>query len=295
LATTAVWSRNGSAVCDAPPNLQLLDKIYDEQAMTRLDVHAPSVLKGTPSFKGAVYHNGAVMWHNSCLSNWWRGYFKLHCGAGMQIDFNNSECVIMAIKERICLKSLNRPHELRDILVKHAPLGPGVSKGLPTKAGGSAYPLWNNHAFQVLLGGAACLLKFSQDPHLREFLLNTSDAVLVETAPYDGAWGVAQNSSNFIAKGMKPDDYNLQTRNEELFSFKAGTWEGQRMKREANALGKCLMLVRSILGRHSGELMDVRTALDMVMDEALLTPDCGIEGLENAYEELKQLLDYHVE
>ena len=275
--------------------MQLLDQICDEKAMTRLDVHVPSVLKGAPGFKGAIYHNGAVMWHNSCLSNWWRGHFNLRCGADIEIEFNNSECVIMAIKERICLKSLNKPHELRDILVKHAPLGPRVSKGLPAKTGGSAFPLWDDHAFQVLLGGAACLLKFSQDHRLREFLLNTGDAVLLETAPYDGAWGVAHDTSNFIAKGMKPDEYSLQSRNEDLFSFKAGNWQGQRMKRRANALGKCLMLVRSILGRYSGELTDVRTALDMVMDEALLTPDCGIEGLENAYEELKQLLDFHVE
>ena len=129
----------------------------------------------------------------------------------------------------------------------------------------------------------------------QDFLLNTGDAVLLETAPCDGAWGVAQNSSDFIAKGMKPEDYTLQSRNEELFSFKAGNWEGQRMKRKANALGKCLMLVRSILGRHPGKVTDVRTALDMVMDEALLTPESGIQGLEEAYEELRQLFDYHTE
>ena len=295
VATASVCSRSCSAGCDAPPNLELLDKIYDKKAMTRLDVHAPSVLRDSPWFKGAVYHNGAVMWHNSCLSNWWQGYFQLRCGAPVQIDFNNSEGVIMAIKERICLRSLKKPHKLCDILVKHAPLSPRESKGLPAKTGGSAFPLWDDHAFQVLLGGAACLLKFSQDPQLRDFLLNTGDAVLLETAPCDGAWGVAQNSSDFIAKGMKPEDYTLQSRNEELFSFKAGNWEGQRMKRKANALGKCLMLVRSILGRHPGKVTDVRTALDMVMDEALLTPESGIQGLEKAYEELRQLFDYHTE
>ena len=67
------------------------------------------------------------------------------------------------------------------------------------------------------------------------------------------------------------------------------------MRRKANALDKCLMLVCSMLGRHPGELTDVRDALDMVLEEALLMPDCGIEGLEKADEELKQLFDYHAE
>lgn len=39
----------------------------------------------------------------------------------------------------------------------------------------------------VVVGNKA---KFGQNPELKEFLLSTSDAILVEASPYDKIWGI---------------------------------------------------------------------------------------------------------
>lgn len=65
--------------------------------------------------------------------------------------------------------------------------------------------------------------KFSQNPDLKEFLLGTGDAVIVEASPYDKIWGI----------GLKANDE--RARNPE-------TWRGE------NLLGFALMDVREELG-----------------------------------------------
>lgn len=70
------------------------------------------------------------------------------------------------------------------------------------------------------------LLKFSQNRDLREFLLSTTDKVLVEASPYDNIWGI----------GM--DAYNPNVTRPEL-------WQGE------NLSGFALMEVREQLKRQS--------------------------------------------
>lgn len=65
-------------------------------------------------------------------------------------------------------------------------------------------------------------LKFSQDNNLKQLIIRTGDAILVEGSPIDFIWGV----------GLKFDNPNI--RNPEL-------WRG------TNFLGECLMFVRIIL------------------------------------------------
>jgi ribA/ribD-fused uncharacterized protein len=69
---------------------------------------------------------------------------------------------------------------------------------------------------------AGCRLKFSQNPELKEFLLSTSDMLLVEASPYDNIWGIGLNERD-------------------AFSIPPSQWPGQ------NLLGKCLMGVRGAL------------------------------------------------
>lgn len=66
------------------------------------------------------------------------------------------------------------------------------------------------------------VLKFSQNKELKEFLLSTNDAVLVEASPYDKVWGV----------GLKRDDIKINNPNK---------WQGE------NLLGFALMEVREKL------------------------------------------------
>lgn len=66
------------------------------------------------------------------------------------------------------------------------------------------------------------LLKFSQNPILKKFLMETKDLIIVEASPYDKIWGI----------GMSEDDSDIH---DEL------KWKGQ------NLLGKAIMKVREQL------------------------------------------------
>ena len=98
----------------------------------------------------------------------------------------------------------------------------------------------------VLIGTTSCWLKFSQDADLRRFLLSTRKALLVETAPNDGSWGVAMNSSQFL-QGAAPQDFALFSAANEELRFDVGLLTITRHRCEANALGKSLMITRALL------------------------------------------------
>ncbi|MFO0618886.1 MAG: NADAR family protein [Polyangiaceae bacterium] len=57
---------------------------------------------------------------------------------------------------------------------------------------------WEAARFAVVVEGNTA--KFSQDPRLRAFLLETKDAVLVEAAPRDTIWGIGLGASNPLAR-----------------------------------------------------------------------------------------------
>lgn len=48
--------------------------------------------------------------------------------------------------------------------------------------------LWDAHKFDIVVEGNKA--KFSQNPDLKDFLLSTGDAILVEASPYDKIWGI---------------------------------------------------------------------------------------------------------
>lgn len=51
----------------------------------------------------------------------------------------------------------------------------------------------------------ACMLKFSQNPKLREFLLSTGDRPLVEASPYDALWGIGLHAK--AAEKTSPENW----------------------------------------------------------------------------------------
>lgn len=280
------------ARCDVPTGLH---EVIDDPKGWLLHFHSPRVLDQKPSFKGAVWTSagggdGAVLFHNSVFSNWYPRPFRL-MHAGEVMEFGNSEGVIMAVKERVATGQ-----RLNQCLKKHSQLGPEESKQAAA-ASGNAFPLWGDHAFQVLLGASACLVKFSQNADLRDFLLSTGDAVLVESAPNDGAWGVAKNSRDFLDAGERPEDYTLQSTTESEISFSTGTWSGSRRRNEANALGKALTLVRSVLRRWAEideaehVALDLPGALQEVWQELYSIPGGRLDRSKEAYSELMCLLE----
>lgn len=79
---------------------------------------------------------------------------------------------------------------------------------------------WDKHKFDIVTKGS--ILKFSQHEELKEFILNTEDAILVEASPYDTIWGI----------GLSIEDAKKVTPNE---------WKGE------NLLGFALMEARDYL------------------------------------------------
>lgn len=79
---------------------------------------------------------------------------------------------------------------------------------------------WNEVALDVVTKGN--FAKFSQNPQMKKWLLETQDKILVEASPYDKIWGV----------GLREDDPRILDRDQ---------WEG------TNWLGEALSNVRDML------------------------------------------------
>lgn len=80
--------------------------------------------------------------------------------------------------------------------------------------------IWNQHAIDIVVKGNYA--KFSQNPELKQWLLNTQDKILVEASPCDKIWGV----------GLRENDKRILNRQ---------NWKG------SNWLGEDLSTVRAML------------------------------------------------
>ena len=97
---------------------------------------------------------------------------------------------------------------------------PSEAKQLGRGVAGFRNDLWLQHRFDIVV--SANLAKFSQNPDLQAFLLNTGEAVLVEASPVDNIWGI----------GLAVDDPAVSNPHQ---------WQG------LNLLGFALMCVRDQL------------------------------------------------
>lgn len=79
---------------------------------------------------------------------------------------------------------------------------------------------WNKLRYAYMFKGL--MFKFSQNPKLRQLLLDTGDQPLAEASPYDRIWGIGMSAAE--AKNLEPSQ-----------------WKGQ------NLLGKALMEIRTQL------------------------------------------------
>lgn len=149
----------------------------------------------------------------SCLSQWYESSFTVD-----GIVYQTAEHWMMAAKARL----FGDEESLLQILDSS---DPKAAKALGRKVKNFDGSLWDENARRVVTEGN--IAKFSQNYHLREFLLGTGDALLVEASPYDRIWGI----------GLKADDER---------SKNPAKWQGQ------NLLGFALMDVREELSKQSG-------------------------------------------
>mgnify|MGYP001240509007 CR=1 FL=1 len=144
----------------------------------------------------------------NCLSQWWPSQFEKE-----GIKYSSAEQWMMAEKARAFLDT----ETLEKILKSETPK---EAKDLGRKVSNFNEDVWKLKSYSIVLEGN--LLKFSQNPNLKEYLLGTGQSILVEASPYDTIWGI----------GMKQDDRGVEN---------PKNWKGQ------NLLGFVLMEVRDIL------------------------------------------------
>ncbi|MBE5810631.1 MAG: NADAR family protein [Clostridiales bacterium] len=141
----------------------------------------------------------------SCLSQWWKADFTYN-----DVRYCCMEQCMMAGKARL----FDDDATLEEIMASD---DPKVIKALGRKVQGFQEDAWNEIKYALIVAGNYS--KFSQNVPLREFLLSTGDAVLVEASPYDRIWGIGLPASDPLA--LEP-----------------ASWRGQ------NLLGFALMEVR---------------------------------------------------
>jgi len=141
----------------------------------------------------------------ACLSQWYDSPFEYN-----GIRYITAEHYMMAEKARL----FNDDTALNKILNSS---DPGAAKAIGREIKGFDEQIWVSNRFDIVVKGN--LLKFSSHPELKEFLLNTSNRILVEASPIDKIWGV----------GLSSDDKEINNPYE---------WKG------LNLLGFALMKVR---------------------------------------------------
>lgn len=112
----------------------------------------------------------------SCLSQWWPDSFDAD-----GVNYPTAEHYMMAEKARLFAddKHLQAILETED---------PGKAKHLGRKVAGFDQQEWMDHRFDIVVKGNR--LKFSQNDHLKDFLVNTGNCILVEASPTDRVWGI---------------------------------------------------------------------------------------------------------
>ena len=144
----------------------------------------------------------------ACLSNWYKCSFK---------DENNQYCSTeqyMMYQKAVLFEDTVKASEILECS------DPKTAKNLGRLVKNFNTDKWEDKACHIVYKG--CLLKFSQNPELKKFLISTGKRMLVEASPYDKIWGI----------GLCETDAKI---------IPIEQWPGK------NWLGKCLMKVRNKL------------------------------------------------
>ena len=153
----------------------------------------------------------------ACLSQWYDCYFEV---AGVQ--YHTTEQYMMASKA-LLFDDNEVYQEIMEASNQHD------YKKLGRKVRNFEPEPWDSKKSEIVVEGNKA--KFSQNPELKEFLLSTSDAILVEASPYDKIWGIGLDRETAMKGSVEQ-------------------WQGE------NLLGCALMEVRDWLRSDSLEFRD---------------------------------------
>lgn len=132
------------------------------------------------TFRPFYGHSSRVA--DACFSQWWRCEFEVD-----GVQYSSAEQFMMAEKAR----TFGDDETLERILATHEP---AAVKKLGREVRNYDDAKWGAVRLNAVTRGS--LAKFSSSPALREFLLATGDAILVEAAPRDRIWGVGLGLNN---------------------------------------------------------------------------------------------------
>lgn len=144
----------------------------------------------------------------SCLSQWFPAKFEVE-----GVQYKNTEQYMMAQKAKLFADE----EIFQKILVSS---NPKEIKALGRLVKNYQENIWIENRYKIVVDGN--LAKFSQNTGLGQFLLNTSNRIIVEASPYDKIWGI----------GLAADDEKAENPLQ---------WKG------LNLLGFALMVVRKQL------------------------------------------------
>lgn len=150
--------------------------------------------------------NGRI--HKTCFSQWWDGVFEVE-----GVLYKSAEHWMMAKKAEVF-----EDQEMYQKIIE-AP-SPSEAKRLGRKVRNFDSKVWDKACYDIVKEGN--IHKFGKSKKLKQFLLETGNAVLVEASPFDTIWGV----------GLTQDAPNIEN---------PATWLGR------NLLGFALMEVRDAL------------------------------------------------
>lgn len=144
----------------------------------------------------------------TCFSQWWDCKFTVD-----GIEYHTAEQYMMAQKAVV----FGDEEILAQIMAED---NPGAYKKLGRMIRNFDPAVWNKKRTEIVIKGNYA--KFTQNPELKEFLLNTGNRVIVEASPRDTIWGIGYGANN-------PNSQN------------PSAWRG------TNLLGFCLMEVRDMI------------------------------------------------
>ena len=112
----------------------------------------------------------------ACFSQWYDCYFEVE-----GVQYHTTEQYMMASKAKL----FGDEEVCQEIMMAYHPHD---YKKLGRKVRGFNPELWDARKYDIVVEGNKA--KFGQNVDIREFLLSTGDAILVEASPYDKIWGI---------------------------------------------------------------------------------------------------------
>lgn len=137
--------------------------------------------------------------NKGCLSQWHKSHF---------FSVTNHYCCMEQFMMFQKAKLFDDQEMMQQILSCNKP---NKIKGLGQKVRNFDEIVWSKAKYAIVLNGN--YQKFSQNPHLKKFLLQTNDKILVEASPYDAIWGIKMDESD--ANAHNP----LKWRGQNLLGF----------------------------------------------------------------------------